>query len=197
MFAIFAIVKMRSLQKGMNTLRRAARAAKSQWTLIAAITTIVAAALNPNPGERVYKPASTAAITALFALLGLTLDLPEMRAALVSCDVHVLIQLFSLVFTPCLYYAAVFRWRWEQRTGILSQAFAVGTMAAMCMPTTTNTSVLFVQQARGDVSLATINAAVGNLAGAVVAPLLATMLINSVVTIGVGDLVEIEHKQNW
>ena len=73
-----------------------------------------------------------------------------------------LIQIFSLVFTPCLYYAAVFHWQWEVSAGILSQTFAVGMMAAMCMPTTTNTSVLFVQQARGDVSLATINAALGN-----------------------------------
>ena len=114
----------------------------------AAIITIIAAALNPSPGERIYKPTSTVLITALFALLGLTLDLPEMRAALVACNVHMLIQIFSLVFTPCLYYAAVFHWQWEVSAGILSQTFAVGMMAAMCMPTTTNTSVLFVQQAQ-------------------------------------------------
>ena len=168
----------------ISALQRAARIAKSQWTLIAAIITIIAAALNPSPGERIYKPTSTVLITALFALLGLTLDLPEMRAALVACNVHMLIQIFSLVFTPCLYYAAVFRWQWEVSAGILSQAFAVGMMAAMCMPTTTNTSVLFVQQAHGDVSLATINAALGNVLGAVLAPMLATVLINSVVAGG-------------
>eukprot|EP00937_MAST-01D_sp_MAST-1D-sp2_P000648 g648.t1 len=123
-------------------------------------------------------------ITCLFALLGLTIQLAEMRRALFAIRCHALTQLFSLVLTPVLYYALVFYPSWEVRAGILSRPFAVGMMAALCMPTTTNTSVLFAQQARGDVSVASINAAVGNLVGAVFAPVLATALINSVVQSG-------------
>merc|ERR1712166_924810 len=52
-------------------------------------------------------------------------------------------------------------------------------MAAMVMPTTTTTNVLWTQLADGDVSIAAVNAVVGNLLGAIVAPLMASLLIGS------------------
>jgi predicted Na+-dependent transporter len=145
---------------------------RQQWALVAVLATMGVAAAEPTFGSSIYKVASKILIVTLFAILGLTLNLSEMRNSMVALQVHVPVQLFSLVLTPTLYYLAVFRWRWEV-PGILCPSFAAGTMAALVMPTTTNTNVLFTQQAGGDVPIAVVNAAVGNILGAVVSPLMA------------------------
>jgi len=71
----------------------------------------------------------------------------------------------------------VYRWHWASNSGMLSEQFDSGIMAAMLMPTTTTTNVLWTQLAGGEVSIAAVNAVVGNLLGAFVAPLLATVLV--------------------
>ena len=156
---------------------------RTHWTLAAVIATIAAAAIDPPLGLRWYKVGSRVLITSLFALLGLTLQLGQLRDGLLDLRSHCLIQACSLLLIPTLYYVLVFRWDFGHAPdGVLSAPFAIGLMAALCMPTTTNTSVLFVQQAKGDVAVATLNAAVGNLVGALFSPVLAACLINSVVS---------------
>lgn len=92
---------------------------------------------------------------------------------------HVVCQAFSLGLTPALFYLLLYRP--GAADALLTPSLAVGLMAAMCMPTTTNTGVMFVQQARGDASVAAINAAVGNLLGAFVAPLTASATLGGAV----------------
>eukprot|EP00935_MAST-01C_sp_MAST-1C-sp1_P000966 g966.t1 len=150
---------------------------EKQWALLTLLSMAGAAAINSSFGNRVYKPATKVLVTALFAILGLTLDLTELRGGITALHVHLPLQLFSLVFTPLLYYCLVYRWRWEVRSGILNSGLATGAMAAMTMSTTTNTSVLFTQQAWGDVAVAVVNAAVGNLLGAVISPIMSMALI--------------------
>jgi len=114
----------------------------------------------------------------LFAEMGLEIDLTELRSACIALHFHVLLQSFSLLVLPFLYWVAIHRWSLAENSGLLTARFASGTMATMCLPTTTNTGVMFTQQAGGDVSASVINAAVGNFIGALVAPLVASLTLN-------------------
>ena len=91
-------------------------------------------ALFPSPGLTVYSIGMPMCTGALFALQGLRLNLTEFRHALVAAHVHVMLQTFSLLLTPALYFGAVFHWKWEE--ALITRPYAVGTMAQMCMPTT-------------------------------------------------------------
>lgn len=150
---------------------------KSQWCLYVCIVALVVASINPDPVARFYSPISKAVIITLFALLGLTLDLAELRKGFFAWRIHLLCQSFSLLVIPCLYYALVYHWHLERSLGILDRNYAVGLMTALCMPTTTNTGPMLVREAKADVSLATANAALGNTIGAVWSPILAQVLI--------------------
>lgn len=143
--------------------------------------TIGAAAVAPSWGDQVYELVSSALISTLIFLIGSGLDPGEMRHGLLAAPFHLSFQLFNLVAMPLLYWAGCWHWHWPEHFGILTTNFAVGTMAAMCLPTTTNTGPLFAQQAGGDTSVAAINAAGGNVLGPFVSPVMASLLLKSAV----------------
>ena len=151
----------------------------SQWALLATFGTIGLALIYPDWGASVYKPVSVSLIVALFFIIGFNLNLAELRRGVLAVHFHAVFQVYSLVATPLLYYCLCFKPRWPENCGILTHNFAVGTMAAMCMPTTTNTGPIFALQAGGDQSVASVNAALGNVLGPFVAPAMAGLLLNS------------------
>ena len=138
-------------------------------TLVMTLVVTIAAFAYPGPGGRIYDVASVPLLVILFALLGFTLNVSELRHALSSPRFHCACQTFTLFATPLAFYFGVYRWGLARRI-LTSQPLAIGTMATMCMPTTTNTNVMFTQQAGGEVSAAAISAALGNLLGALVTP---------------------------
>ena len=158
---------------------RAAARVREHETLLLTLATMLAALADPRPGARLYASLSRAAIVTLFVLTGLNLEVRELGAACVATHVHAATQAFSLGLTPLLFWAGCYRWGWAG--AVLGETFAAGTMAALCMPTTTNTGVMFTQQADGDVSVAAINAALGNVLGAFVAPLVASAALGGAV----------------
>jgi len=98
---------------------------------------------------------------------------------LLAIHYHGLFQAYSLAVTPLLYYVTCYLPEWPQTTGLLTKNFAAGMMAALCMPTTTNTGPIFVLQSGGDQSVAAVNAALGNVIGPCIAPLMAGWLLGS------------------
>ena len=150
---------------------------RQQWMLPAVALMAVFGALFPSPGLTVYSIGMPMCTGALFALQGLRLNLTEFRHALVAAHVHVMLQAFSLLLTPALYFGAVFHWKWEE--ALITRPYAVGTMAQMCMPTTASTSLVFTIQAGGDASAATLNMAGGQMIGAIVAPLTVALFLGA------------------
>ena len=115
---------------------------RQQWMLPAVALMAVFGALLPDAADlKNYSIGMPMCTGALFALQGLRLNLTEFRHALVAAHVHVMLQTFSLVLTPALYFGAVFHWKWEE--ALTTRPYAVGTMAQMCMPTTASTSLVF------------------------------------------------------
>ena len=158
---------------------------KSSWrgifveykTLWATLGLTLLALLKPEPGGHYYKQVRLPLLTTLFGFLGLQLDVSELRRAVKTPRLHVGCQVYSLLVTPVAYYVFLYRWGLVRR--ILNRNLAVGIMATMCLPTTTNTNVMFTQQAHGDVSTSAINAALGNLLGAFVTPVTVSFFIGT------------------
>ena len=168
------------------------------WMLFAVLATAGIAVAYPNPGVQLYTHVSVALLVALFFFQGFMLKLENLRQALAlrALPAHLWLQTFSLVVTPLLYFAIVYRWKWEVTTGILSnQELANGALVALAMPTTTSTSLLFTLEAGGDVSFAALHCCVGQILGVLVAPLLSSCLLQSESSASVGDL--LSHVQSW
>ena len=157
--------------------RLALGALAQHWELLSVALMALLGATLPGIGLRVYDQVNPFLIRTIFALAGLTLPLHELGAGLRAVHVHCAIQGFSLLATPLAYWSLVYSWRWEVRLGLLSPAYAAGTMAALCMPTTTSTSLVFVQQAGGDASVAVLNMAAAQILGALISPVVAQILL--------------------
>lgn len=166
------------------------------WIFFAVIITMFAAYPAPSAGAKINKETSTETVIVLFLLVGLTIDLQRLHRGVVAIHVHVFCQTFNLILMPLAYYFVVYRWSWEIHAGILTQPLSVGVMAAMCMPTTVSTCVLFTRQAQGDEAVAAFNAAGGNLLGPLFAPFMAAHLLGSVVPPQdpVATLAEVAYK---
>eukprot|EP00754_Rhynchopus_humris_P015360 Rhum_TRINITY_DN14437_c12_g1::Rhum_TRINITY_DN14437_c12_g1_i1::g.89713::m.89713/K14347/SLC10A7, P7; solute carrier family 10 (sodium/bile acid cotransporter), member 7 len=151
----------------------------SQWPLVIVLGTAFAALLNPAFGAKggvgQYETVIPTLIIVIFFVIGLTVPISQLQEGALALRFHVLCQGYSLGLLPLAYYCLVYRWGWEVRSGLLTPDFAQGVMAAMCMPTTGFTCVMFARQAGGDESVAVFNAAIGNLLGPVVVPFTAQL----------------------
>jgi len=159
---------------------RVQRIVSQHWPLITLLVCMFAAWPAPNYGAAAYSKVNAVLVPALFLIVGMTLDIRSLSGLLQSGLLHcALWQSYSLLGLPLAYYGLVYHWGWERHTGLVSDVLAPGVMACMCMPTTTNTCILFTQEAHGDSLLAATNAAVGNLLGTIVAPLMAHLLLGN------------------
>jgi len=150
-------------------LGRLWRVVKEHRTLVLTLLETVAAAAYPGPAASIYGSVQKPLICTMFGLLGVTLEVSELRHALRAPKLHCGCQFFSLMVTPLLFYVLLYR-SGLVRAALSGESLAAGAMATMCLPTTTNTNVMFTQQAGGDVSATAINAALGNFLGAIVTP---------------------------
>ena len=82
------------------------------WPLVTAALMAVVGYLTPA-GVAAYTASTNVLIGILFLVLGLTLDLLELRRGSMAWHFHALLQLFSLVLSPALYYVSVYHWEWE------------------------------------------------------------------------------------
>jgi len=160
------------------------------WMLVAVLLTSVIAALLPDPGVDAYSVLNVPILAALFFFQGLLLDIYMMRESFKrkALPSHIALQAFSLLATPLMYYIIVYRWHWE--VSFLGKLIADGAMVALCMPTTTSTSLLFTQIAGGDASFAALHCCAGQLLGILIAPFLASALLESKNSVSPSDLLD-------
>eukprot|EP00659_Diplonema_papillatum_P022657 gene22657-34681_t len=156
---------------------------RQQWALIVVVVTACMALIDPSLGAKGgvlgYEYAIPACIVSIFVAIGLTIPLKELAGGTRAVSFHILCQSYGLLVTPLAYFLLVYYWGWERKFGILTDDFAKGVMAALCMPTTAFTCVMFTKQVGGDDSVAVVNAAIGNLIGPVVSPMVAKYFMGS------------------
>eukprot|EP00927_Polykrikos_kofoidii_P078236 TRINITY_DN75089_c0_g1_i1.p1 TRINITY_DN75089_c0_g1~~TRINITY_DN75089_c0_g1_i1.p1 ORF type:complete len:404 (+),score=55.47 TRINITY_DN75089_c0_g1_i1:71-1282(+) len=161
----------------VNPRRVCLKILKSQRPLLLVLSSLGLAVVFPFRDAAAMKVGNTALVFMLFLAVGFVIPIKELAKGATALHLHLLCQVLCFLVIPSIYYFLVYRWHWARSVGILSDAFGVGVMAALCLPTTTTTCVLFVQKSRGDESLAAVNAVLGNLLGAGVSPVLASMFI--------------------
>jgi solute carrier family 10 (sodium/bile acid cotransporter), member 7 len=148
------------------------------WFLLGMAAAVALATAFPELGVRggPLRPEITTrlAIACIFFLQGLSLSPAALRAGVLSWRVHTAVQLFIFVGMPAamLLFDAV-------AGGLLHPDVRLGFLFLAVLPTTISTCVVFTATAGGNTAAALFNAAGSNVAGVVITPLWAALLLSA------------------
>jgi len=149
---------------------------QEQWVLVSTAATFILALAFPWPGAFLYLHTKNLLVVLLFALVGCSIKLKSFKDGLRALHIHIFCQGFNLVALPFLYYALFYQSGFDSKL-LGTSVFSKGILISLCMPMPSTTGVIFTELAGGDVSVAVINAALGNILGPVVAPVTIGLLI--------------------
>lgn len=110
----------------------------------------------------------------LFLITGVKLPSDRIRQDLRTPRLHVFLQLFIFVVTPLFFLTAV-----PLFGDALDGRLIVGIFALAVLPTTVSSCIVFTQNANGNSVAAVFNAALANVAGIFVSPLLLSLLLST------------------
>jgi sodium/bile acid cotransporter 7 len=110
----------------------------------------------------------------LFLITGLKLPSDRIKQDLSTPRLHVFLQLFIFVITPLYFLTAV-----PLFAAALDGQLLVGIFALAVLPTTVSSCIVFTQNAGGNTVAAVFNAALANVAGIFISPLLLSLLLSS------------------
>jgi sodium/bile acid cotransporter 7 len=111
-------------------------------------------------------------IVLLFLISGFTLPSEAIIGGLKDLRLHLFLQLFIFVFTPVFFVLTSLPFR-----GLWGPQLAIGIYALSCLPTTISSCIVFTQVSGGNVTGTMFNAALANLAGVVISPLILSLLM--------------------
>lgn len=117
-------------------------------------------------------------VVSIFGIIGMTIPSEEIVSRLLRPGLYLFVQGFVFFVFPLVVYLLVLLLGTR-----LSPPLVAGLYALAVLPTTGSSCVVFTQTAGGNVLAATANAAVSNVAGLVLSPLLLSLLLNA----GTGD----------
>ena len=149
---------------------------KKNWFVIGIFVALFLGFAFPDIGIKANSKSifGNALIVLLFLISGLKLPTESIKAGMKEIRVHLYIQVFIFIINPLFFYATSLPFR---------QAFdgqlAIGIYALACLPTTISSCIIFTQIAGGNVVATMFNAALANVAGVVVSPLILSLLMQS------------------
>ena len=162
---------------------------KRNWFLLGMLAAIALGFLAPGAG-RLVNPASAtriALIAALFLIAGFTLPSESIGPGLASWRLHLFIHAFLFLLTPALFFLTTLPLR-----RLFGPELAAGMLALAVLPTTISSCVVFTQVSGGNVMGTLFNAAVSNLLGVFLSPLLLSLALRgSGQSLPVGELLVI------
>jgi len=140
------------------------------------LATVVLATLFPAAGPAADRlgTLATAAVMLLFFLHGIKLPRENLVAALVNWRLHLFILGTTYVAFPLLGLAVSKLW-----PSLLPANLWAGVLFLCALPSTVQMSIAFTSIARGDVAASVTSAAMSNLLGIVLTPLLAGALLHA------------------
>jgi len=147
---------------------------RRQWFLFALLVCLALGFLFPE-ADAILNPGNltrTGLIVALFLLMGLTLPSESIRAGLNDWRLHSYIQGFLFLLTPAYFLLTSLPLRGSLDPGLLA-----GILALSCLPTTIASCIVFTQLAGGNVAGTLFNAAISNILGVFLSPLLLSALL--------------------
>ncbi len=140
---------------------------------LAGVLRVPIATVDPGAGTRDAIRDWT--VITIFVLIGMSLPSERILPSLVRLRVHLLFQASIFVVMPLAVTAMVA----AARGSLLTEGVVVGLYAVAVLPTTGSSCVVFTQAARGDVVIATANAAIANTAGILLSPVLLSILLGT------------------
>ena len=147
---------------------------KRNWFLLGMLAAIALGFLAPEAGRRLNPGSWTRLllIAALFLIAGFTLPTESIRAGLASWRLHLYVQAFLFLLTPALFFLTSLPLR-----GLFGPELTAGLLALSVLPTTIASCVVFTQVSGGNVMGTLFNAALSNLSGVFLSPLLLALLL--------------------
>jgi sodium/bile acid cotransporter 7 len=111
-------------------------------------------------------------IVLLFLISGFTLPSEAIVGGLKELRLHLFVQLFIFLFAPAFFVLTSLPFR-----GLWDPELLIGIYALSCLPTTISSCIVFTQVSGGNVMGTMFNAALANLVGVVLSPLLLSLLM--------------------
>ncbi len=147
---------------------------RRNWFLLGMLAAIALGLLAPEAGRRLNPGSVTrlALIATLFLIAGFTLPSETIGAGLASWRLHLYVQLFLFLLTPALFLLTSLPLR-----PLFGMELAAGILALSVLPTTVASCVVFTQVSGGNVVGTLFNAALSNLCGVFLSPLLLALLL--------------------
>lgn len=109
----------------------------------------------------------TVAIALIFFMSGLDLPMRKAVAGMTNWRLHLVIQAFSFILFPLIYWIAIRPFGDAMPEGLL-----IGFCILVVLPTTVTSCVVFTRLANGNAAGSLFNAMLGNIAGLIVSPAL-------------------------
>jgi len=146
------------------------------WFVLGLIGSIVISLLVPEIGHTMGFGGITTKvlIIVIFLITGLTLPSETILARLGNVKFHIFTQSFIFIFIP-LYFAVT-----APLLGrIINEWTLIGLYGIAVLPTTISSNIVFTQASGGNVVATTFNAAVANVTGIFISPLLLSILLKT------------------
>ncbi len=143
--------------------------------ILALLATVLLASVLPASGDgaRYVGDVATAAVVLLFFLHGVRMPRENLVAALGNWRLHLLILGTTFVVFPLLGAGLARAW-----PALLPAGLWAGVLFLCALPSTVQTSIAFTSIARGNVAASVASAAISNLLGIALTPLLAGLLLH-------------------
>ena len=147
---------------------------KKNWFLVGLVLLLIIGFFAPELGTSISfgKLTTTILIILIFLITGYTIPTEAIKDGLKDFKLHVFLQVFVFVLVPLYFFITL-----KLFEGSFSPETRVGIIALACLPTTISSCVIFTQSSGGNTVGAMFNAALANLLGVFVSPLLLTFFL--------------------
>ena len=147
---------------------------KKNWFLVGLVLLLIIGFFAPELGTSISfgKLTTTILIILIFLITGYTIPTEAIKNGLKDFKLHVFLQVFVFVLVPLYFFITL-----KLFEGSFSPETRVGIIALACLPTTISSCVIFTQSSGGNTVGAMFNAALANLLGVFVSPLLLTFFL--------------------
>ena len=146
------------------------------WFIIGIVTALVLGFLLPELGVRLNTRSifSTILIVLLFFISGIKLPTETIKEGMKDIRIHLFIQLYVFLVIPIFFYLTSLPFR-----DVMDGKLVIGIYALACLPTTISSCIVFTQISGGNVVATIFNAALANVAGVIITPILLSFMMQS------------------
>jgi sodium/bile acid cotransporter 7 len=146
------------------------------WFVLGLVSLILFSFIFPGIGYTLGFNGVTADVTIvlIFLITGLTLPSETILSRLSNIKLHIFIQIFIFIFIPLYVMITA-----KLLDGFINEWTMIGLYATAVLPTTISSNIVFTQASGGNVVATTFNAALANVMGIFISPLLLSFMLRT------------------